>query len=116
MNSNIKCIPFVEIENAYVVISGCKADNGNGVKKCMSFFYDNGDVGVEWEPDNGPITVIYKCEKDHENAKEHWFYDYCTGYGNWAQLAVKEEGLPESFILGDYKHIFSVLKNWSTRG
>ena len=113
MNNNVRCIPFPEIENAYVVISGHKADNGNGVKKCMSFFYDNGDIGAEWEPDNGPITIIYKCSKDDKDAQKHWFYDYCMGYGNWSQLAVNEEGLPSAFLMGDYDWLFNILKSWS---
>ena len=114
MNKNVKCIPFPGIENAYVVISGHKSEkSGNGVSGCMSFFYDNGKIGAEWEPDNGPIRVLYSCDKDHEEAMEHWFYDYCTGYGNWSQLAVEEEGLPKAFLSGDYEHIFNVLRSWS---
>ena len=113
MNKNVKCLPFPGIENAYVVISGYKANTGNGVKKCMSFFFDNGVVGAEWEPDNGPITIIYKCPEENENAQKHWFYDYCTGYGHWSQCAVDEEGLPEAFLSGDYKHLFAVLEEWS---
>ena len=69
----------------------------------MSFFYGGPDVGAEWEPDYGPITVINSCTKDNENAREHYFYDYCDGYGSWAQLA------------GDYDGIFLVLKRWATR-
>jgi len=115
MNNNIKCVPFDGIENAYVVISGYKAATGNGVKKCMSFFYDNGEVGAEWEPDNGPITVIYKCDKDHNEAEKHWFYDYYTGRGHWSQLAVNEEELPEAFLMGDYNYLFAVLKKWADR-
>ena len=113
MNKNIRCIPFPGIENAYVVISGHKADTGNGVKKCMFFFYDNGNIGAEWEPDNGPITVIFKCSKDDENAQPHWFYDYYSGNGNWSQLAVNEEGLPDVFLIGDYEYLFAVLKKWA---
>jgi len=114
MNNNIKSIQFPGIENAYVVISGHKTEEGNGVKKCMSFFYDNGDVGAEWEPGYGPITVIYKCEKDHEEAQKHWFYEYYTGRGNWSQCAVAEEGLPNAFLLGDYEFLFLVLKKWAS--
>ena len=110
---SVKCIPVPGIANAYVIISGHSATTGNGVKKCMSFFYDNGDVGAEWEPDDGPITVIHSCGKDAKNAQRHWFYDYCTGYGEWGQLAVEEEGLPRVFILGDYEYLFAVLKNWA---
>lgn len=114
MNKNVRCIPFVGIKNAYMVISGYKEETGNGVKKCMSFFYDNGDIGAEWEPDNGPITVIYKCNKAHEKAEKHWFYDYCTGYGNWSQLAVESEGLPNAFLTGAYDYLFAVLKKWAS--
>ena len=113
VNASVKCIPVPGIANAYVIISGHSATTGNGVKKCMSFFYDNGDVGAEWEPDDGPITVIHSCGKDAKNAQRHWFYDYCTGYGEWGQLAVEEEGLPRAFILGDYEYLFAVLKNWA---
>ena len=115
MNTNIICIPFPGIDNAYVVISGRKADNSNGVEKCMSFFYDHGNVGAEWEPNYGPITIIYKCGKDDKESQEHWFYDYCTGYGNWSQLAVEDEGLPEAFLNGDYGHLFAVLRFWSDK-
>ena len=112
---NVKCIPFPEIDNAYVVISAFKSKNGNGLTKCMSFFFDHGDIGAEWEPDNGPITVIYKCAEDNKDAQEHWFYDYCTGYGNWSQLAVQDEGLHTAFLSGDYVYLFAVLQSWSNR-
>jgi len=116
MNKNVKCIPFPNIENAYIVISGHKNKNtGNGVRKCMSFFYDSGMVGAEWEPENGPITVIYSCCKEHEESQPHWFYDYCTGYGNWSQLAVNNEMLPDAFLDGNYSFIFSVLAKWANR-
>jgi len=113
MNKGIKCIPFPDIENAYVIISAYKTDGGNGVKKCMTFFYDSGRVGVEWEPDHGPITTIYKCTKEHKDARPHYFYDFCTGNGNWSQLGVEEGGLPEAFLNGDYVKIFAVLKRWT---
>lgn len=115
INKNVRCVPFNGIENAYVVISGHKAETGNGVKKCMSFFFDNGDVGAEWEPDNGPITVIFKCKENDEGSQPHWFYDFYTGQGNWSQLAVEEEGLPSAFLDGDYEYLFSVLREWSNR-
>ena len=113
MKNNIKVIPFPDIDNAYIVISGCKSENGNGCKKRMSFFYGTKESGCEWEPEYGPITRIIPCEKDHEKAQKHWFYDYCSGYGNWSQLAVEREMLVEHFLNGDYKMIFSILKEWS---
>lgn len=113
MNKGIKCIPFPGIKNAYIVISGHKSNEGNGCKKCMSFFYDNGIVSSEWEPNYGPITVIYECDKNHPKAQKHWWYDYCTGYGHWTQCAVNELQLPEAFIEGDYEYIFNVLKDYA---
>jgi hypothetical protein len=113
INKNVRCIPFDGIKNAYVVISGHKAETVNGVQKCMSFFYDNGNVGAKWDPDNGPITMIYSCKSEDEDAQPHWFYDFYTGEGYWSQSAVEEEGLPSAFLNGDYKYLFSVLKKWS---
>ena len=115
MNKGIKCVPFPGIENAYVVISGHPANSSNGVKKCMSFFYGGPEIGAEWEPDHGPITVIYSCTKDNEWAQEHYFYDYCDGYGSGSQLAVDDEGLAKMFIDGDYNGIFKVLERWADR-
>ncbi len=116
MNKSIECIPFPEIENAYVVISARKTTKTPlEVGSNMSFFFNNGDIGAEWEPNYGPITVIYKCDSSHEDAQEHWFYAYCTGYGNWSQVAVEEEDLHRAFLRGDYEYIFLVLKQWSNR-
>ena len=113
MNKGIKCIPFPDIENAYIIISARESDKGNKVRKCMTFFYDSGSVGAEWEPNFGPITTLYKCPKEHKDARPHYFYDFCTGYGNRSQLAVEMEGLPEAFLNGDYVKIFAVLKRWT---
>ena len=112
MNNSVKCIPFPDIKNAYVVISAGESTKPNNVEKCMSFFYVEGDIGVEWEPDYGPITVIYKCLEDDPNAQMHWFFDYCTGYGNWSQLAVLEQGLDVAFLSGNYEMLFGILKDW----
>ena len=113
MHQNVKAIPFPGIPNAYIVISAVKSEKGNGVEKRMSFFYDNGMKGAEWEPDYGPISIYNKCEKNDEGAMPHFFYEYYTGQGNWSQLAVQREGLPDSFLAGDYPAIFAVLKSWS---
>lgn len=113
MNKGIKCIPFPDIKNAYIVIAGHKSDRGNGCEKHMSFFYDNGIVGAEWEPDYGPITVIYKCGKNHPQAQKHWWYDYFTGCDHWSQCTVNELQLSEAFIEGDYEYIFNILKDYA---
>ena len=116
------------IENAYLFISGRATTDpmhGNGVTSTISFFYANGDVGAEWEPEYGPITVIHKCEKDHfkdesedsyQEVKEHWYYEYCTGFGDWSQLAVREQGLHTALISGDDKAIFAILKRYAENG
>ena len=116
MNPSIKIIPFPGIENAYVVISARKNSQviQNGCEKNMSFLYDNGNgIAVEWEPDYGPITVLYGCNPEDEGAQPHWFFKYYTGQGNWSQLAVEEEGLPNDFLNGDYKSLFLTLKCWA---
>ena len=115
-NKNIVCIPFPDIPNAYVVISGHedKEKGANGCKKCMSFFYDGGEIGAEWEPDYGPITKIIKLKEGDEGAIPHWFYDYYAGQGHWSQLAVEETGIASYFIRGYYQDVFRVLKEWAT--
>lgn len=109
----IKVIPFPEIENAYIVISGHKKDTQNEVSSIMSFLYAEDNIGAEWEPNYGPITIIYPCEKDHPEAQPHWYFDYYKGPGYWSQLAVNEEKLGPAFYTGDYDYIFAVLKRWA---
>ena len=114
MKKSIKIIPFPEIENAFIVISGHKTDKtGNGVKSCMSFVYGDKDGGAEWEPEYGPITTLIPCEETDEEAIPHWFYPFYKGQGYWSQNAVQAENLDEYFDEGDYKSIFNVLKKWS---
>jgi hypothetical protein len=117
INPSIQVIPFPEIENAYVVISArwrktigdVTQDN---VKKNMSFFYDCGNgIGVEWEPNFGPITIIESCDADHKDAKPHFFYQFYTGQGNWMQLLVDELGLSGYFITGRYCELFNALRS-----
>ena len=85
----------------------------------MSFFYDAGDVAAEWEPRYGPIQVWSKCDETYDGkykAREHYFYDFVIDIpGNWSQLSVETERLPQAFVRGDYDHIFSVLKSWARR-
>jgi hypothetical protein len=113
MNKSIKIIPFPEIENAYIVISAIKAENGNNVRHAMTFLYDgkNGQA-IEWEPDYGPITRLTQCKESDEDAEPHWFFPFYTGHGNWSQLGVEKSGLPYFFLKGDYKALFSAMKEW----
>ena len=112
-SKRVAVVSFQDIKNAYIIISCHRADTGNGIQKNMSFFYGDSEKGTEWEPDNGPITRITKCDKGDEGAKEHWFYDYYTGQGDWSQLAVEDEDLPGLFLGGHFEDIFAVLKTWS---
>jgi hypothetical protein len=116
MNPSIKVIPFPEILNSYIIISASKPSSCDGLEYTMSFIYDNQQgFCVEWEPKYGPITVIQKCESDHPNATPFWLWPYCKGFGNWSQLAVNKERLPEYFKEGNYKMIFTILKKWADR-
>ena len=113
-------LPFPEVENAYVLISGQEKPveesylNELWVKPIMSFIYDAGNVAAEWEPEYGPIQLWTKCEEGDEGATEHYFYDYHNSpLGSWSQLAVEREQLPHAFIRGNYKYIFNVLRDWA---
>ncbi len=110
----VKVIPFPGIKNAYIVVSGTITKTSNQVESNMSFLYVNQEKtkAVEWEPNYGPITVLHKCDKDHPEAQAHWYFDYCTGYGDWSQLAVNENHLGKKFYTGNYKELFNVLKEW----
>lgn len=111
MKASIKVIPWPGIDNAYIVISSHKSEQtGNGVTQKISLLYATEDKGAEWAPEHGPITVLTPCGADNTQAKKHWFYDYITGWGDWSQLAVDREGLPEKFLAGDDAGIFEVLR------
>ena len=119
--SNVKTIKLKD--NCYMSISGQVSETtGNSCSPTISFEYIDGDVLVEWEVKNGPITVITKCLESLKNdndfgrtVKPHHIFGWCTGYGNWTQCAVKERGLDKAFIAGDYDRIFSVLKSYHDR-
>ena len=114
MKKSIKIIPFPEIKNAYIVISGHKNEKkGNGVRACMSFVYGDENGGAEWEPENGPITKLIPCDEKDKEAMPHWFYPFYKGQGYWSQRAVQIENLAEYFYEGNYIGIFNVLKKWS---
>jgi hypothetical protein len=105
------------IDNAYIAISAYHDSDNDELTKRMSFFYVASDTCIiEWEPKHGPITVIYKCDENwsdgHSNAEPHWYFDYCTGHGNWAQLAVDERQLKQAFARGSYDYIFAVLAEY----
>jgi len=108
-------------KGAYVIYSASKRDFKDTfgefqVKNQFSFCYIEGDYAAEWEPEYGPIQVWHKCEKDAENAKPHYIFDFTDSPGaNWSQLAVNKYELPRSANQGDWKYIFNVLKDWTDR-
>lgn len=113
---NLKIIPFLSTEeyDAYVVLSfRASEDTGNKIKRNMTFFIDgrNG-VGVELEPENGPIIRITECHKDDERAEKHWAFDYFTGLGDWSQIAVLDNDLDKIIVSGEYELLFNILSSW----
>ena len=84
------------------------------VKTNMSFLYDAGEYAAEWEPEYGPIQVWHKCEEGAPEARAHYYYDFTdSGFFNFSQLAVDENGLPGAAARGSFDYIFDVLKRWA---
>lgn len=84
------------------------------VKNNFSFCFINGDYAAEWEPEYGPIQVWHKCDKDHQDAKPNYIFDFTdSGNMNWSQLAVDRYELPSSANNGNWQYIFNVLKEWA---
>ena len=106
-------------EGAHVIYSASKRDvketfGDIRVKNHFSFCFINGDYAAEWEPEYGPIQVWNKCNKDDENAKPHYIFEYENSPGlNWSQLAVDGNELPRSANEGDWQYIFGVLRRWA---
>jgi hypothetical protein len=85
------------------------------VRSCVSFLYDAGEYAAEWEPEYGPIQVWHKCAASADGAKEHYYYDFTDSPGgNWSQMAVEQNQLPQAANRGDFDYIFSVLKHWAS--
>lgn len=103
--------------HCYILISFPKREDPFGeyrVNSVVSFVYDAGDIAAEWEAEHGPIQIWHKCKKDAQDAREHYFYNYTdSGPGNWSQLAVDHNQLPQAANRGDYDYIFAVLEDWT---
>lgn len=108
-------------DGAYVLYSASKRDPKETlgdfqVKNHFSFAYIVGDWAAEWEPQNGPIQVWHKCNKDDEGAKEHYIFEYHNSGGfNWSQLSVDRLELPQAAFHANWQYIFNVLKDWAER-
>lgn len=114
------CASKVEgIENAYILVSPRVVEGSFGDERVaanMSFFFDNGNYGAEWEPEFGPIQIWQKADGPGDGIREHYFYDYVYSNPlNWSQLAVEREELPQAFKGRSWAYIFSVLEDWATR-
>lgn len=105
------------IENAWILVSGSRRKTDDPyfcAKATISFLYDSGSWAAEWEPEYGPIQVWHKCDEKAENAKPHYFYEFTdNGPGNWSQMAVDNNELPQAFVNGEYKYIFGILEQWA---
>jgi hypothetical protein len=115
MNKSIKVIPFPDIEHAYLVISARRNEHDpEWVKVMQSFVYmEKPTHAIEWEPEHGPIQTWLACDETDDGAESHWMFPYHnTPPGSWSQLAVYERGLPEAYLRGDFRYIFSVLRDW----
>jgi hypothetical protein len=106
-------------EGAHVIYSAAKKEQTSGevrVKNNFSFCFINGDYAAEWEPEYGPIQVWHKCDKDVENAKPHYIFEFTDSGGlNWSQMAVDKNELPQAANTGSWQYIFNVLKDWADR-
>jgi len=108
-------------EGAHVIYSASKRDMEETqgdfrVKNHFSFCFISGDYAAEWEPQHGPIQIWHKCDKDAENAREHYVFEFTDSGGmNWSQMAVDREGLPQAANIGSWQYIFNVLKDWAER-
>lgn len=106
-------------EGARIIYSAAKRDLKDTfgefqVTNIFSFCYINDDYAAEWEPQHGPIQVWHRCEKDDENSRPHYIFDFTdSGALNWSQMAVDENELPRSANQGDWQYIFNVLADWA---
>ncbi len=121
MNSVLKVNVPEYGEGAYILYSASQRsyDETGGdfrVKNHFSFAYINGNIAAEWEPENGPIQIWDKCDKDAEGAKEHYIFEYTNSGGwNWSQMAVDTADMPRMVNGGHWQYIFNVLKDWCNR-
>jgi hypothetical protein len=112
---NVEKLPWPGMEGCYLLLSCRKTDkNGNGVLPAVSFLRVVGDVAAEWEPTNGPITIFYRGNA--KNGEEHYAFPWVREpRGDWSQLSVKREGLPQMANAGNYAGVFGVLRSWADR-
>ena len=113
-------VPVLQFgEGAHVIYSAQKRDMKDTcgefqVKNMFSFCWINGEYAAEWEPEYGPIQVWHRCEKDAEGSRPHYVFEFTdSGFGNWSQLAVSNNELPQAANSGFWQYIFSVLKDWA---
>ncbi len=108
---------YPEIENCWLILSfsvGESKYHDLRTDPFITFFYDAGRRGAEWEPKYGPIQVWSKADGPGENVRTHYFYEFVVNESfNWSQMAVEREGLKEALARCDIGHVFRVLKRWA---
>jgi hypothetical protein len=112
--------PVPEIPGAYIIISGRKKKSDFPLKQhntevITSFLFMKENFAAEWEVKHGPIQI---WEKAPEGDTEHPHYTFPFVKNtplNCSQLAVEDNNLPQAFLEGNYRHIFSVLEEWADR-
>jgi len=119
MQNRIIRAEFPDIPGAFLFLSGHKKKAKEPLEQlntetCVSFVFISEEKATEWEPKYGPIQVWKKADGSDESHKPHYIFEFVQDTpGNWSQLAVAREGLPEAFLCGDYKYIFQVLREWA---
>lgn len=108
---------YPEMENCWLILSFSVMESKYHdleVKPFVSFFYDAGRVGAEWEPRYGPIQIWRKADSLTDETRTHYFYEFVHRDPlNWSQLAVDREGLKDSIVTSDLRQVFCVLKQWA---
>ena len=117
--SNVMRASFPDVEGAYLLVSGSIKNEELEISQLntramVSFLLVEGDIAIEWEPNYGPIQIFYRAGLNDPDRIPHYVFPFVKkpGFGEWSQLAVEQEGLPQAFIAGNYKYIFDVLAEW----
>jgi len=76
-----------EVEGLLACVSFSPADFNQGTRCNFSFFVRvNDEIGVEYDPVHGPVTLIRSASFDDVGAKKHFVFDYYDGdRGHWDQ-------------------------------
>lgn len=104
-------------EGCYLLVSFASVDprvtlGETRVRPIISFFYDAGDLGVEWVPDGGPLQVFRPTLEEKPGARPHYFYPFIDGFregSEFSHTAVTEYKLAALAHEGNFNKIFRAL-------